>query len=171
MKLIQILNIFVLLVLLSPQAIAESPFKGGMKYTAVRKSPNTAPAQTTQQGNIKRQNFNQPDQDAPQEAISPAEKVWKKYKALASGQAEKAQEDETTEALENPETPSPPKKETIEAETTQPKPTPPTGFAAIINKYHQNKEQRGQLRIIRVEKPESPKAPIVEKTAKDTVEN
>lgn len=75
---------------------------------------------------------------------TPADKVWKKYKALAAGEPEATEPSEENPA-EKPPTEAPAPK--------------PTGLGAIIDKYEQNKTRQSQMRVIQVAKPDKEKPP------------
>lgn len=162
---IQILSLFVLIVFCAAPAVAESPFQGGMKYTAMRKTPEAPQAPTAQPvaaGTLQQQTFTRPNaaQTAPEETA--ADKVWKKYKALAAGQAQAPEQQNTLESIDNGKTklPEVPQVGEIAKVKAQPAaasaPAPATGFSAVIQKYHQNKAQQGQMRVLRTERPAPP---------------
>jgi hypothetical protein len=87
---------------------------------------------------------------AEDENATPASRVWKKYKNLASGTEEQTPEvpveDVEKEVL--PEGSEPP--------TEAPK---PTGFAAILDQYQKNKDARSSMKTLTISKPEAPAAP------------
>lgn len=138
-------------------AAAESPFKGGLNYTAVRRAPDTPAPEQKRSSFIKQKTIEQPEDETEAEE-TPADKVWKKYKALAAGQAGEEEE-------ETPETKPRKEDSSNSSQTTQASAKPertmpaPTGFAAIIEKYQTNREQRSQIRTIRAPKPPPPQDP------------
>lgn len=126
-----------------------------MNYTAIsakKPSVKTAPkGDLSLQGDLKQKSMNAPVEDAEEEPEkgSAADKVWKKYKALAAGEAVDDSPDEQQAA---------PKTEKA-AEETAPQ---PTGIAAIIQKYEANKQRQSQMRTIDVKRPTLPEKPSVE---------
>lgn len=148
MNIIHFLFAFVLILFLPARAEAESPFKGGMKYTAVRKAAPAKAAEPTE--------FEQSDEVSEE---NPTSKVWKKYQALAAGQGKQAEElakAGKTSKLE-PGGAAPQAIAPAQPMQSEKKPSS-TGFASILQKYEQNKQKRSELRSIKVEKPYRPKA-------------
>ena len=117
-------------------AHAESPFKGGMKYTTMGNSAAKEKEETPPT----------PAEEAKAEPVTetPTDKVWKKYKALAAGEPEAAEPSEEAPE-EKPLTKAPAPK--------------PTGLSAIIDKYEQNKTRQSQMRVIQVAKPDKENPP------------
>lgn len=144
MRIIHLLSFSVLSFFIG-SAHAESPFTGGMKYTAVKKALNAAPAEAKE--------F---EETGTEKEESAADKVWKKYRKLAAGEEKPAEESKTETA---------PKEEPRAEETkADVKPEPKkqaTGFASILQKYEQSKAKRSELRSIKVERPAAPTKPKV----------
>jgi hypothetical protein len=145
--------IFTTLILTGTAAQAESPYKGGMNYTAVRKHPSPPPETIAPAaGESSAIHFKEitPKTEQPKPAEeTPASKVWKKYKSLASGTYEEPAEDKKQE--ETPPETAPQAARTAEA----PPPAKPTGMAAIIDEYRKNKTSQSQMRTLRMEQPET----------------
>ncbi len=168
MSIIHILTLFVVFLFLPLSAQAESPFTGGMKYTAVRKANNAAP-QKTNSALIQQKTISKTTAAEPETEETPASKVWKKYKALAAGQIEETPAAQEPATMQGSALPSAPTQEPAEAAPT----IAPTGIASILQKYHENKEQRSQIRTIRAPKaakPDLPTKPQVAAPAKAQTE-
>ncbi len=141
--------LFALCVLGLSHAWAEdSPYKGGMSYTTVGAGQN-APAKNTAQGHLKLRTIEHSALDKEEEEPL-ASKVWTKYKALAAGTAEEKPVESIPKAVP-------------EAAPAEEKPAPQaTGFAAILQKYQQNKAQQSQMNTIEVPRPRAPKKPHID---------
>ncbi|MCB1532646.1 MAG: hypothetical protein KDJ35_07240 [Alphaproteobacteria bacterium] len=142
MSIIHIIAVFVLTIFFANNALAEtqSPFQGGLKYTAIRKAENAAPAQPTEL-----------DADN-QDEDSAAARVWRKYQDLATGQAADTENDtgkETPEATVN----------------TDVEPAPQnagnTGLSGLMQQYQHNKQSRSEMHTIKIKQPEPVAPPSV----------
>ncbi len=123
--------LFAVLILTAAAAATaqESPFKGGMRYSAVGRKPAAAKDKM-----LKNMSVKAPGQDEDEENETQS-KVWKKYKTLAAGKVEDEPQQKKPEPLE----------------TAEPAPAPkpqPTGLAGLIQQYHQNKAQQKEMRTI-----------------------
>ncbi len=117
-----------------------------MQYTAIKnKSQISNPDSTIQKDN----NINTDKHTYEQNEKSQIQSnVWKKYKTLAAGNAEKDIKIENKNEISENKKP----KETAE----KPTPTPaPTGLAGIIQQYHHNKEQRKEMKTLTMTKPKN----------------
>ena len=125
-------------------------YKGGMQHTTLK-----PPAVTASKTGF--------STESPTEEDTPQSRVWKKYKALATGQTEEQQngkeEAKGQENRENalPKAPDAPQKpaDATAQERAQEKPSP-TGMAALIEEYRRSKSQRSQMRSIQITEPEKP---------------
>lgn len=153
MMLNRLIFTFALILATSTSAFAEQQreYKGGMHYTTLK-----PPAVTTKGNAI--ENPEEVKEDTPES------RVWKKYKALASGETEEQKAKEAENAL--PQAPTHPvKPQTANAAQEEDKPNP-TGMAAIIQEYQKSKSQRSQMRSIKIATPEKPSVekPNIEKS-------
>jgi hypothetical protein len=132
---------------------------GAMKFRQVEPAKDAKPASA--------------NADEGQEE-TPAMRVWRKYKSLASGQPEEAPQEQTDPANtqpapDMPAVPVPAVGEDapssrqaaspqMNAQTQQQSP-PPTGFQAVLQEYQRAKEQRRSMRSITVKQPDLPQQP------------
>jgi hypothetical protein len=160
MRFSDILAFIVVLMLCPGWAQAESPYQGGMKYTAVRKHPAPpAPAAAPADGANASSSIHfkeiAPKPEAAQPAEeTPASRVWKKYKSLAAGTYEEpipAAKQNTAGESETSPAPQPPQT----AANAAPPPAKNTGMAAIIDEYRRNKSSQSQMRTLRFQQPET----------------
>jgi len=133
-----------------PAAAEDSPFKGGMQYTVFGAS-SAAKSKPQENTALKEKTISPaiPAKIKDEEQSDSISKVWSKYQDLANGTAvdpEKAPAEETEDTSEAVQEQAPPK----------------TGIAAVLDMYHQNKAQQGQLNSIDVPRPKLPKKPVVE---------
>ncbi len=140
MRILRVSLLLLLINFIAPLADAQSPFKGGMNYIAVRAIPaiNTNAAKLASiepaAGRSRR----------AQAQNTPENKVWTKYRALAAGTQTQSNQIQIT----NPQAAKP---KTIS--NTQPKTmvdTPPPGIAGILAQYQKRKAKRSQMRSISV---------------------
>lgn len=149
MRIVHYISCFLLFVFFVPgaptQALADSPYKGGMNYTAIKKHPSE-----NNQSLIKHRAMN-PKLETGEPAEDTHSKVWKKYKALAAGQYKDETEENNDKAVDGEPTEG---QIAAENQAQTPPPTKPTGLAALIAQYRQNKAQQSQMRTIKAPKPE-----------------
>ncbi|MCF8495487.1 MAG: hypothetical protein K9G62_02335 [Alphaproteobacteria bacterium] len=128
-----------LAVLLGPAPVkAESGLKGGMRHTIVT-PPVSSYQETPAARNAPAPGVSVPGVAAPGPETA-AEKVWRKYKALAAGQYEG----------EEPAAPA-------AAKTALPaQPSPAQGFSSVLQKYHANQALKSQMRSLSIAPPPTP---------------
>lgn len=105
---------------------------------------------------------------------TPTSSVWKKYRALAAGQAKDKDETAEAEKENTPATPAKPSApETTANDPQQKTALKPTGIAAIIEDYRKNKEQRSQVKSLRIHRPATPTVnpPTVKSPTLETAKN
>lgn len=138
-----------LILFCTPQAHAaeQRVYKSGIQHTFVSRSQGD---EAKTQENAKDPLTNE---DTPQS------KVWKKYRGLAAGEAQEETQEEELEEGQAHSAPAKPQKPQA-PQQAQPKPT--SGIAGIIEDYRRTKDQRREMKTIRLSAPEVPK-PEVEK--------
>jgi hypothetical protein len=133
---------FALLFCALPARAEDSPYKGGMRYTTMNASSNKEEPREDGEGIVHQKEINPPAQEE-KPAEDQAEKVWKKYKDLAAGEyEEEMKEPEKAATKEGSALPDINQKAQAPAQ--------PTGIAAILQEYQENKVQRRQMRMIEV---------------------
>lgn len=122
-------------------------YTGGMKHTYIRKAPAPVPSEPA---------IPETGTGEKPEVETAKDKVWKKYMALAAGTSDDDNNNKGPQAPEKPESPTMQQKEQAPA---------PTGFAAILQDYQNNKTNRSQMKSLQIKKPsvDQPDKPMVEK--------
>ena len=150
--------IITLICLLAVPALAEQQPPSPLSYTArgldqKEKDPHKKDPLGRQGGmqhrTLKFDKDTKDENAAPSEDELAAERVWKKYRALAAGQYEEEAEtpvDKTAPAKQKPKTLSMPKDSAEKPEEI----SPSSGLTTILHEYKQNKAQRSQMRMITI---------------------
>lgn len=146
----------------SPARAETKPASGPMQYTRIREAP---PEKDESSQQIKLKTVQRGD-EVKKEDETPSNRIWNKYKALASGQPELTVEERARQEAEEKEIAGEfaefkkekalreqIEKEKILKEELEKEKSRPTGIAAIIDEYRRNKAQRSQMRTITVTKP------------------
>lgn len=168
------LTVLLLSGLLSPAAHAEQTqrkeFSPGIHYTAIGNKNSSerenAPAASEDTG--------EPVAEAPSEH----DRIWNRYKALAAGQNPDENDPDKQDALPKapvkPQKATPPTAPEPHAQThTQPRPRQrmdtkavtdealpkSAGLAGIIEEYRRTKDQRREMKHLRISQPEAPAPP------------
>ncbi len=159
-----------LLFLTSVQAIAAEKPKGKLGYTTMGYSGAKTKSPTTFNTIIVNPKPIEPIQEIKppspaQEEAKQATEIWKKYKALAAGQAPK--ETETTKKAPAPLS-SRKQAKTTHHQTTNKTPAQntdisqrATGFAAILQQYNENKKSRAGMKSRSITPPSKPLKPAL----------
>ena len=172
------ISFLALLALTAGPALAEqkSPYKGGMNFTAISQTPPADVEASEESKSAKKDDVKYNDvtpesakqeseaagddekteaaEDAAEMKEDTSKRIWNRYKALASGEAkdEDGKDAPDDDAEDTDEKDSKDKAEkTADSEAA----VKPTGFAAILDRYEQNKAQQSQMRTINIGQPES----------------
>ena len=141
---------FAVLCTASP-VLAEGYDTNPLHYTAVGHKNKPA------DGQIKLKTINH---DAPaleeEKTETSAQKVWNRYKALATGIA--AEEEEKSSKEERPKDEQKPAETDAEEAENPPSSASPTGIAGLIQEYQKNRVMRSQMHTIIVRPSEEEKA-------------
>ncbi len=153
--------IFLLALILfcTPQAHAaeQRVYKSGIQHTFVNRS----------QGNDSKTQEN--EKDPATNENTPQSKVWKKYRDLAEGKTQE-EEQKAEQALSAPEKPAKPQVQELQQLQEHAAPKPTSGIAGIIEDYRRTKDQRREMKTIRLGAPEVPKPEVVLKKEPDNKE-
>ena len=147
--------LFTGLILVTAPALADSPYKGGMKYTTFGAS-GAIKSKNQEDAAIKERTLSpaEPAHFEKEEKSAPISKIWTKYRDLAAGTTTKpddAHEEKSTEETHQAAVGKAPKEQKTK-----------TGFAAILEQYQQNKTNQGRMNTIDVPRPKRPEKPSVD---------